>query len=90
MYNIGFNTILPPNGPSCTEHRAGFPGYFTAQSFHSGGVNVALADGSVRFISETIDTGNLSAPHTGSGPSPYGVWGALGSKAGGEVVSLAY
>jgi hypothetical protein len=45
---------------------------------------VALADGSVRFISETIDTNNLALTHPGSGPSPYGVWGALGSKAGGE------
>jgi hypothetical protein len=51
-------------------------------------VFVGLADGSVRFIDETIDTGNLSLKHPGSGPSPYGVWGALGSRAGGESRGL--
>lgn len=48
-------------------------------------MNVVLADGSVRFISENINTGNLAAPSVNSGPSPYGVWGALGTKSGGEV-----
>ena len=56
-------------------------------SFHPGGVNALRADGSVSFISETIDTGNLSAASVTSGISPYGTWGALGSKNGGEVVS---
>lgn len=56
-----------------------------------------MADGSVRFISETIDTGNQAlswnayngtgATATPSGQSIYGVWGALGSKAGGEAAS---
>jgi hypothetical protein len=43
-----------------------------------------MADGSVRFINESIDTGNLAAPEVTQGPSPYGVWGAMGSKDGGE------
>ena len=49
-------------------------------------MQAALHDGSVRFISETIDTGNLSVPQPDAGASKYGVWGALGSKAGGETV----
>lgn len=81
----GFITAIAPNGPSCASWR-GTSGFFTAQSMHTGGVNVAMADGSVRFTSDSIDTGNLSARHTGSGPSPYGVWGALGSREAGEVV----
>ena len=44
----------------------------TARSYHPGGVNALLGDGSVRFVKETI-----------SGR----VWRALGSVAGGEVVS---
>jgi prepilin-type processing-associated H-X9-DG protein len=66
------------------------PGLWTATSEHPGGVNVAMGDGSVRFISETIDTGNLGAvppPPTATGPSPFGIWGALGTKAGGEPIS---
>lgn len=42
-------------------------------SYHSGGANVVLADGSVKFVSETVDLVN--------------VWRALGSRNGGEVVS---
>ena len=57
-------------------------------SFHPGGVNGVMADGSVRFISETIETGTLTSPAPGSGQSPYGVWGAMGSKDGGEAKSL--
>ncbi|MEN6494372.1 MAG: DUF1559 domain-containing protein [Thermoguttaceae bacterium] len=89
---VAFNTVLPPNAPSCTDDAN-----TTADSInlvippssrHPGGVNAALADGSVRFISETIDTGNLGVTQPKDGPSRYGVWGALGSKAGGEAVSL--
>jgi len=91
--HVAFNTAIAPNGPSCSNWR-GQPGFYTAQSYHAGGVNVCMADGAVRFISETIDTGNSAiswntyngtgANATPMGPSPYGVWGALGSRAGGE------
>ncbi|MDR1957734.1 MAG: DUF1559 domain-containing protein, partial [Planctomycetaceae bacterium] len=33
----------------------------SASSQHTGGVNAALADGSVQFISETIDCGTLTS-----------------------------
>lgn len=49
-----------------------------------------MGDGSVRFISQSIDTGNLAvvAPAAnGGGASPYGVWGALGSARGGETIN---
>ena len=71
-----------------------------ASSFHPGGVNVAMVDGSVRFIKETIDTWKLD-PTTGYpagvtrdasvwqlGPTAHvGIWQAIGSINGGEVVS---
>ncbi len=94
-------TIIPPNTSVCLigdpnwqsggGHYA--PGIWNSTSDHPGGVNVAMADGSVRFISETIDTGNLAivAPSpTTPGPSPYGVWGALGTKSGGETVPSSF
>jgi len=44
-----------------------------ARSNHTGGVNVALGDGSVRFVSETVS---------------IAIWRAAGSSRGGESVSL--
>jgi prepilin-type N-terminal cleavage/methylation domain-containing protein/prepilin-type processing-associated H-X9-DG protein len=46
--------------------------HLAARSFHAGGVNVGMADGSVRFVKSTV---NLDA------------WRALGTRSGGEVVS---
>jgi prepilin-type N-terminal cleavage/methylation domain-containing protein/prepilin-type processing-associated H-X9-DG protein len=60
----------PPNTRSCM-----FPPsriMTTANSLHPGGVNLTLADGSVRFIKSTVD---------------LTTWRALGTRNGGEVVS---
>ncbi len=87
----GFNTILPPNSPSCSsssttavESRILAP----PTSNHPGGANVCMLDGSVQFVSDTIDCGNLALGLVEAGASNYGVWGALGSRDGGEPVSL--
>jgi len=85
-----FYTVTPPNGPSCINdgnvNADGAVGVFAPSSFHTGGVQVVLADGSVRFISENIDTGNLGVATVIGNASPYGVWGRLGTKAGGEII----
>ncbi len=89
MPYTGVNTILPPNSPVCLsqDDNSNRRGQFPVSSYHPGGAFVLMADGSVRFISESIDNGNLSVRdvRTASGPSPYGVWGAMGSIRGGEV-----
>jgi prepilin-type processing-associated H-X9-DG protein len=83
----GFTTVLPPNKPSCMAAGSNSYGIFTAQSRHLGGVNASMADGSVRFITSNINAGNSGAAESLNTPSPYGVWGALGTIAGGEVPS---
>jgi len=88
----GFFTILPPNGPTCANDNGEANAMPTTSSYHSGGVNSALCDGSVRFISENIDCGDLTFTfpanpgnsRTYGGPSFWGVWGALGSMNGKE------
>jgi prepilin-type processing-associated H-X9-DG protein len=90
---VGFNTVFPPNSIACGERAdancwaSGANNVMPPDSFHPGGVNGLMADASVRFISETIDTGNLSSPEVSSGLSPYGVWGAMGSRDAGEAKS---
>jgi hypothetical protein len=87
----GMATILPPNSPHCLQSSNDHSdGQAPASSWHTGGIQVGLADGSVRFISATVDTGNLSARDVRTGPSPFGIWGALGSMQGGEVASIEF
>jgi prepilin-type N-terminal cleavage/methylation domain-containing protein/prepilin-type processing-associated H-X9-DG protein len=47
--------------------------HIAASSYHTGGVNVCLADGSVRFVRESID---------------FGLWQNAGTRGGGEVAGL--
>ncbi|MFN9718411.1 MAG: DUF1559 domain-containing protein [Planctomycetota bacterium] len=85
-----FTAVLAPNSPSCINdsnvNADGASNLMSASSYHTGGAQALLADGSVRFISENIDTGNLGVAAVLGGRSPFGVWGALGTRAGGEVV----
>jgi hypothetical protein len=83
-----FVTVIPPNGPSCKNGGGSHDrdGCHTAGSKHVGGAQVLMGDGAVRFISENIDTGDLTQGPVTGGPSPYGVWGSLGSIAGGETI----
>lgn len=91
-----FNTVLPPNrelcfgGPTADSH-----GMAPASSRHQGGVHVLMGDGAVRFITDSVEAGDIhhgnvwlggvdeSAPGS---PSPYGLWGALGTRASRETI----
>ena len=94
-YFVGFTTMLPPNSPSCTWGWGDDNEEMSSlSSFHTGGGNIAMGDGSVQFISQSIDTGKASVvqqkpgfQETYGGPSAYGVWGSLGSKGGGEAAA---
>lgn len=67
-----FNTLAPPNWqyPSCFVTLAGIGncrGVIPARSRHPGGVNHALTDASVRFISDTIELGLYQGLGTANG-----------------------
>ena len=64
-----YDHIATPNSPGCMSSNR----MTVATSEHSGGVNVLLVDGSVKFVSESIDSA---------------VWSAVGTRAGNEPESL--
>ncbi len=97
----GFNTILPPNREQCQWGTgANAPGTIPPSSRHQGGVHVAMADGAVRFITDSIEAGNSRAqtiyvgiagassvaPSIPGAQSQYGLWGALGTRASRETI----
>ena len=96
----GFGTILPPNSPSCSsgspgQNHLGNWGIYASGSNHSGGVNIARLDGSCNFVTDSVNSVSSNvAPGEDrpgpkySGPSDFGVWGALGTPDGGESVTL--
>ncbi|TWU34105.1 hypothetical protein Q31b_55760 [Novipirellula aureliae] len=93
--NFGcFYTVLPPNSETCgisgTSSTLG-----TATSRHQGGAHVLMGDGAVKFITDSIQAGNRNARMVSAGgtglyapgsKSPYGLWGALGTRASREVI----
>jgi hypothetical protein len=83
-----FNTIAPPNSPTCLSGDSSLDtGVIPPTSYHTGGVNVGVLDGSVRFISDTIWCNDLTVKCLKNGPSPYGAWGAFGTKDGSESIN---
>ena len=71
-YNDGlYNHVRAPNSPlmDCVQHSN--PAWKAARSRHTGGVNVLVCDGSVRFVRDSISAQS---------------WAAVGTRAGGEVV----
>ncbi|MCC9600920.1 DUF1559 domain-containing protein [Stieleria sp. JC731] len=101
LRSTGFQTILPPNSPSATSDLGEHTCVMSASSFHGSGVHVAFADGRIGFVSASVDVGDSTSPSVGiaKGPmagakllrpgrgSPYGVWGAMGTRGSRESVS---
>ncbi|HEY1380640.1 MAG TPA: DUF1559 domain-containing protein [Gemmataceae bacterium] len=72
-----YTHTFPPNreGPDCINDPGNNSAHVGARSYHSGGVNVLFADGSIHFVTNSI---------------AFPAWQALGSRGGGEVVSAAF
>ena len=65
-------------------------GQYGFRSLHPGGVNIVFGDGSVRFIKNTIDMGNLATlTYSGSAVpgARFGIYRALSTRGNGEVIS---
>ncbi len=93
-------TITPPNSPVCsTDPSTWQPGIYGPSSRHQGGVHVLMGDGAVKFVTDSIEAGNQNAGNVwwnGTGvrapgnPSPYGLWGALGTRAVKETIDKEF
>ncbi len=91
-------TFYPPNAFKKVAPAAVAAQINSASSLHPGGVNVLLGDGSVRFVKESIDMWRFdpaSGDPAGATQSPdgwwqsvpiAGVWQALATRNGGEVL----
>ncbi len=88
--HTGFTTLLPPNTAVCLRNFDEWTeGAYSASSRHNGGVHILMADGAVVFISDSIEAGNSEFPYISieaGVKSPYGLWGALGTRANKEVI----
>lgn len=91
-----FLTTFPPN-PQWDNPVISFQ---SASSDHPGGVNALMGDGSVRFIKNSIDSWPIDPTGPGSplgavrkeegfwtNLPPKGIWQALSTRSGGEVIS---
>jgi prepilin-type N-terminal cleavage/methylation domain-containing protein/prepilin-type processing-associated H-X9-DG protein len=93
----------PPNVQKKIPASAGYLNWGAAASMHPGGVNTSFADGSVKFIKDTIDAWPLdpnyyyyppksiinynTTPESLQPGARVAVWQALSTRNGGEVIS---
>lgn len=99
--DTGMLTQAPPNSPTCISYWNKMDvGNMSPSSQHQGGCHVVMADGAVRFITDSIEAGNQNSNSPGysnaqalltgnlmpGSQSPYGLWGALGTRANKETI----
>ncbi len=88
-YSHSVSTIRPPNSENVGETWNDAEGTYSMSSRHQGGAHVLMADGAIRFVTDSIESGNQQAPAARLGrKSAYGLWGALGTRGAKETASL--
>ncbi len=90
-YNSAFTTTTPPNRELCIDRWEEGGGSMAASSRHQGGCHVLMADGAVIFMTDSVESGDLTAipisiDHLPGEKSPFGLWGALGTRSAKEVI----
>ncbi len=88
-----FTTITPPNSGICMEQNYFNNGILPAGSRHQGGCHVLMGDGAVKFVTDSIESGDQNSAQVGNAAgmllpgtgSPFGLWGALGTKSASET-----
>jgi prepilin-type N-terminal cleavage/methylation domain-containing protein/prepilin-type processing-associated H-X9-DG protein len=78
----GYPQNVNADDPECSR--------FAWSSKHSGGVNFAFCDGSVRFVLQTIDSNLNSRAGCGQGSRPYGKYQQLYVRNDGDVIQGDY
>ncbi|WP_044303229.1 DUF1559 domain-containing protein [Rhodopirellula sallentina] len=99
MILCAFNTIHGPNKPLCVTTNSAYDGVCPPSSRHQGGCHVLMGDGAVKFITDSIEAGDpnhgsVALGQTGArapgSKSPYGLWGALGTRASKETIDSEF
>lgn len=93
-----FNTILPPNREiTLRDDRDDGWGILPLSSRHPGGAQSCFADGAVRYITDSIEAGDErqptvydGSPNVPGSESPYGLWGALGTRSSHELAAYSF
>jgi prepilin-type N-terminal cleavage/methylation domain-containing protein/prepilin-type processing-associated H-X9-DG protein len=70
----GFTSTMPPNSRTCVYSSVSSQLFnlFAASSYHPGGVNVGMLDGTVRFVKNSVS---------------YPAWLGISTRANGEIIS---
>jgi prepilin-type N-terminal cleavage/methylation domain-containing protein/prepilin-type processing-associated H-X9-DG protein len=97
-YYSSMQTILPPNREICGWNGTFSEGIYPPSSRHQGGCHILMGDGAVIFMTDSVEAGDPNSAQVVRGTpggvggllpgskSPFGLWGALGTRASKEIV----